>query len=97
MDVATCLEAGSDPVAWNSSDPGRILLSFISRTVTGTGERLQGAVVGKGLREWKNIFEAAESGGGVEYYLIEQEAADSRNLKLRAGVCRSFFRLLRPA
>jgi L-ribulose-5-phosphate 3-epimerase UlaE len=30
---------------------------------------------GEGVADWKNIFEAAESVGGVEYYLIEQEGS----------------------
>ena len=30
---------------------------------------------GEGDAPWKEIFAAAEAGGGVEYYLIEQEIA----------------------
>jgi len=31
---------------------------------------------GQGVAPWKKIFAAAESVGGVEYYLIEQEGSD---------------------
>jgi hypothetical protein len=30
---------------------------------------------GEGVSPWKQIFQAAESVGGVEYYLIEQEGS----------------------
>ena len=30
---------------------------------------------GEGTADWKNIFAAAESTGGVEYYLVEQEGS----------------------
>jgi hypothetical protein len=30
---------------------------------------------GEGIADWKAIFKAAEGGGGVEYYLIEQEGS----------------------
>jgi len=30
---------------------------------------------GEGVADWKKIFAAAESVGGVEYYLVEQEGS----------------------
>ena len=30
---------------------------------------------GEGDAKWKDIFAAAEGGGGVEYYLLEQEGS----------------------
>ena len=30
---------------------------------------------GEGAADWKNIFAAAESVGGLEYYLLEQEGS----------------------
>jgi hypothetical protein len=33
------------------------------------------ALFGEGSADWKNIFAAAESVGGVEYYLLEQEGS----------------------
>jgi sugar phosphate isomerase/epimerase len=32
-------------------------------------------LLGEGVADWKGIFEAAESVGGIEYYLIEQEGS----------------------
>jgi len=31
---------------------------------------------GEGVAPWKKLFAAAESTGGIEYYLIEQEGSD---------------------
>jgi hypothetical protein len=31
---------------------------------------------GEGVAPWKKLFAAAESKGGIEYYLIEQEGSD---------------------
>ena len=38
-------------------------------------------VLGEGDAPWAGIFKAAESGGGVEYYLIEQEGSRYPSLK----------------
>src|ERR1700730_13124755 len=71
LDVGTCLEAGSDPVAWIRANPGRIRSLHLKDW---SPEPAKGYAVlfGEGAADWKNIFAAAES-GGVEYYLIEQE------------------------
>jgi hypothetical protein len=51
---------------------------------------------GEGAAEWKNIFEAAESVGGVEYYLIEQEGSRFSELDT-ARRCLQSYRLIHPA
>jgi hypothetical protein len=30
---------------------------------------------GEGKADWKSLFQAAENGGGIEYYLVEQEGS----------------------
>jgi sugar phosphate isomerase/epimerase len=35
----------------------------------------RGLLIGEGDAPWKDIFEAAETVGGVEYYLVEQEGS----------------------
>jgi sugar phosphate isomerase/epimerase len=74
LDVGTCLEAGSDPVEWIRANPGRIRSLHLKdwSPVTGKGYKV---LFGEGIADWKGIFAAAESVGGVEYYLIEQEGS----------------------
>jgi sugar phosphate isomerase/epimerase len=95
LDVGTCLEAGSDPVAWIRANPGRIRSLHLKDW---SPEKTKGYTVlfGEGAAEWKNIFEAAESGGGVEYYLIEQEGSRFAELET-ARRCLQSFRLIHPA
>jgi sugar phosphate isomerase/epimerase len=72
LDVGTCLEVGSDPVAWIRANPGRIRSIHCKDWSPDKGYKV---LFGEGVADWKNIFEAAESVGGVEYYLIEQEGS----------------------
>lgn len=73
LDVGTCLEAGADPVSWIESNPGRIKSLHLKDWSPNKGYRV---LFGEGVAPWRNIFEAAQSKGGVEYYLIEQEGSD---------------------
>ena len=86
FDVGTCLEAGSDPVAWINSNPGRIksihckdwaprLASTLASTLSSTEDKGYRVLFGEGVAPWVRIFEAAERTGGVDYYLIEQEGS----------------------
>ncbi|HLZ49170.1 MAG TPA: sugar phosphate isomerase/epimerase family protein [Candidatus Acidoferrum sp.] len=74
LDVGTCIEAGSDPVAWIRSNPGRIR-SLHLKDWSPDPAKGYTVLFGEGVADWKRIFEAAESVGGVEYYLIEQEGS----------------------
>jgi sugar phosphate isomerase/epimerase len=78
LDVGTCLEAGSDPVAWIEKNPGRIKSIHLKDWSPEKGYRV---LFGEGVAPWKKIFAAAESAGGVEYYLIEQEGSDFPELE----------------
>jgi len=73
LDVGTCLETGNDPAAWIRSNPKRIRSLHLKDWSPAKGYRV---LVGQGVAPWKKIFDAAESVGGVEYYLIEQEGSD---------------------
>jgi sugar phosphate isomerase/epimerase len=76
LDVGTCVEVGSDPVAWIKANPGRIKSLHLKEWAAGTGpEKGYRSLPGEGDVPWKKIFAAAESKGGVEYYLIEQEGS----------------------
>jgi len=78
LDVGTCVEAGVDPVAWINANPGRIRSLHLKDWSAGTGaapDKGYQVLFGEGDAPFKNIFEAAERRGGVEYYLIEQEGS----------------------
>jgi sugar phosphate isomerase/epimerase len=74
LDVGTCLEAGADPVAWIKANPGRIR-SLHLKDWSADPEKGFKVLFGEGAADWKQIFAAAESIGGVEYYLMEQEGS----------------------
>lgn len=73
LDVGTCLEAGQDPVKWINDNPGRITCVHCKDYSKEKGYRV---LFGEGDAPWKQIMKAAESTGGVEFYLIEQEGYD---------------------
>ncbi len=74
LDVGTCIEAGSDPVAWIRANPGRIRSLHLKEWSPEKGKAYS-VLFGEGVANWKAIFVAAESVGGAEYYLIEQEGS----------------------
>ena len=74
LDVGTCLEAGADPVAWIKANPGRIR-SIHCKDWSPDPNVGYKTLFGEGKADWKGIFYAAENGGGVEFYLIEQEGS----------------------
>ena len=74
LDAGTAVEMGVDPVAWIKANPGRIKSIHLKDWGKGEG-RGYTVAFGEGDVQWKALFQAAESTGGVEYYLIEQEHA----------------------
>jgi len=74
LDVGTCLAAGADPVAWIRANPGRIH-SLHAKDWSSDPSRGYQVLLGEGEAKWKDIFAAAQSVGGAEYYLIEQEGS----------------------
>ena len=80
LDVANCLEAGGDPVAWIKANPGRIKSLHVKDWTAAEGKGYR-VLLGEGDAKWDVIFKAAESKGGVEYYLIEQEGSRYSSLE----------------
>ena len=74
LDAGTAIEMGVDTVAWIKANPGRIKSAHLKDWGKGEG-RAYTVAFGEGDVPWKGIFQAAESTGGIEYYLIEQEHA----------------------
>lgn len=60
-------------MAWINSHPGRIRSLHVKDWSPEKGYRV---LFGEGVAPWKEIFAAAETKGGVEYYLMEQEGSD---------------------
>lgn len=77
LDVGTCVQAGADPVAWIRANPGRIRSIHLKDWAPGskTDEKSYRVLFGEGAAPWPAIIEAAESVGGVEHYLMEQEGS----------------------
>ena len=94
LDAGTIVEAGSDPVAWIKANPGRIKSMHLKDWGKGEG-RAYTVAFGEGDVPWKPMFDAAESVGGVEYYLIEQEAGPSDQQLARAEQCLANWKKLR--
>jgi sugar phosphate isomerase/epimerase len=77
LDVGTCEEAGADPVAWVKANPGRIRIMHLKDWAPGGRAEEKGyrVLFGEGVTPWKRLLAAAQSVGGVEYFLIEQEGS----------------------
>jgi len=95
LDVGTCIEAGSDPVAWINANPGRIASLHCKDWSKDPAIGFK-SLFGEGEADWKKILDAAEKKGGVEYYLIEQEGSKFSPTET-AEKCLAAFRKLRPA
>lgn len=92
LDVGTCLEAGSDPVAWIRANPGRIHSIHCKDWAPGADKGYT-VLSGEGVADWKGIFAAAESVGGVEYYLVEQEGSRFSEFETAKKCLETFRRL----
>jgi sugar phosphate isomerase/epimerase len=64
-------------VAWIKAHPGRIRSLHCKDWAPGeeADEKRFRVLVGEGVAPWRDIIAAAQSVGGVEYYLIEQEGS----------------------
>lgn len=93
LDVGTCVEVGSDPVAWINANPGRINSLHLKDWDKQHGYRV---LFGDGAVPWKQVFAAAEKTGGVEFYLIEQEGSDYPEFET-AQKCLANYRKLHSA
>jgi len=91
LDVGTCIEAGSDPVAWIKANRGRIGSLHLKEWSKDKGYRV---LFGDGEAPWKTIFDAAEKSGGVQFYYIEQEGYDLPSFEV-AEKCLASYKKLR--
>jgi sugar phosphate isomerase/epimerase len=93
LDVGTCVEVGADPVAWIEKNPGRFSVIHL-KDYSREPEKGYKVLFGEWASPWKRIFAAAESAGGVEFYIIEQEIHDLPELEAAAG-CLANYRKMR--
>jgi sugar phosphate isomerase/epimerase len=93
LDVGTCVQAGVDPVDWIQRNPGRIRSIHCKDWAPDRGFAV---LLGEGVAPWPKIIEAAESGGGVESYLIEQEEGPAAEQLQRAKRCLANWKKLKP-
>jgi sugar phosphate isomerase/epimerase len=93
LDVGTCVATGNDPVAWIEKNPGRIRSLHLKEWSPKVQYK---ALFGEGVAPWKKIFAAAESVGGAEYYLIEQEGSRYPEMKT-AQLCLEAYKKLRAS
>jgi sugar phosphate isomerase/epimerase len=95
LDVGTCLDSGGDPVAWIRSNPGRIRSLHLKDWSPDPSKGYE-VLFGEGEGKWRDIFAAAESVGGVEYYLLEQEGSRFGELET-AKRCLQVYKSMRSA
>jgi sugar phosphate isomerase/epimerase len=98
LDVGTALEAGVDTVAWIKAHPGRIKSIHLKDWTPGKKEEEKAyrVLFAEGIGPWKEIFAAAESVGGVEFYLMEQEGSRYSEFET-AERCLAIYKKLRGA
>ena len=93
FDVGTCVAGGADPVAWINANPGRIRSMHCKDWKA--GEKQYAVNFGDGDAPWKAIFDAAEKTGGIQFYLIEQEAGPENEQFQRADQSLKNYKALR--
>ncbi len=97
FDVGTAVEMGYDPVKWITDNPGRINslhLKDWGAPKEGNTERGYRVLFNEGDAPWAKVLAAAESAGGAEYFLIEQEGSRFPELET-AQRCLENYRKLR--
>jgi sugar phosphate isomerase/epimerase len=92
LDCGTCVEAGADPVAWIKANPGRIKSTHLKDWGAARGYAV---AFGEGDVPWKGLLDAAESTGGVEYHLIEQEVSEPGGAMAMAQRCLDNYKKMR--
>ena len=70
IDIGHALRAGADPVSYIERYPGRSKLVHLKEYAS-TNDK---ANVGEGEIPWEAVFDACETVGGTEWYIVEQES-----------------------
>ena len=94
LDAGTCVEAGADPVAWIKANPGRIKSVHLKDWGKGEG-RGYNVAFGEGDVPWGPLLDAAETVGGAECFIIEQERAGAIGEIAMAQKCLENYKKMR--
>lgn len=70
IDTGNCMGGGGDPVAYVRKFPGRAITVHIKEH----SATRRDAIIGEGDVKWREFFEACESVGGTEWYIVEEES-----------------------
>lgn len=70
IDTGNCLMGGGDPVAYVKRFPGRAITVHVKEH----SATKRDALIGEGDVKWKEFFEACESVGGTQWYIVEEES-----------------------
>lgn len=95
FDVGTCVEVGFDPLAWIKANPGRIRSLHLKDWGKGEGRGYK-VLFSEGDTPWAALLDLAESVGGAENLLIEQEGSRFPSLET-VEKCLANYRKTRPA
>ena len=71
-DTANGMSGGADPVQPIRNWPGRAQSLHLKEWSGEHGAK----VIGEGVIPWADVFDAAENGGGTEWYVVEHESYD---------------------
>ena len=96
FDVGTAMDAGVDGATWIRANPGRIRSMHLKDWAPGDKAQEKGyrVLFGEGVTPWMTLFAEAESVGGVEHYLMEQEGSRYSELET-AQRCFDLYRAMR--
>jgi len=70
LDTGNAVHGGGDPIPYVERYPGRAITVHL-KEYSATNEK---ALIGEGDTDWDALFEACESVGGTEWYIVEQES-----------------------
>ena len=70
LDTGNALHGGADPVALFKQNPKRAATIHL-KEYSATNDQ---AIIGEGDTKWAEFFEAVESAGATEWYIVEQES-----------------------
>jgi len=72
INIGNAMDGGGDPLAMIKKYPGRTKTTHIKEH---GGPK--GAAIGEGTNDWKAFFEAYETVGGTEWYIVEHETGSN--------------------
>lgn len=88
-DTSNGMEGGADPV--------QPIVDFPNKNASVHLKETNGNVIGQGEVPWSRVFEAAENGGGVEWYVVEHESGQGPEALTSVAECLNALRAMGKA